>query len=266
MQTINEKVALASFDYKDHVASGVTIYRAEVDELDLFHFFSHNRPIDPNHVTALVKSIRRVNKLDSYPIRVTGSGDVIDGQHRLVACRELAVPIYYTIEEEDDFSLEEMSAINSATKPWRMADYLRHYAERGFPEYVKLRRYLGDAGVITVATAAHLMHAGEGTTTDAFKSGGFKMDRSKRPAVLVVLLNEFSRAAVECYDARSFIYAVWRMISQEKYDHEYFLEKKIPLSRAMLSKARNVEEYGQQLYDLYNYRLSGASRIGSLEG
>jgi hypothetical protein len=74
------------------VAVESAIYKTT--DYDIFKTLAENRPISVKQVGKLVREIQRKNMLHIKPIDVTADMEVVDGQHRLAAARELGVPIY----------------------------------------------------------------------------------------------------------------------------------------------------------------------------
>lgn len=67
----------------------------ETKEYDRFSFLTANRPVDYNHVNKIKKSLQEYGFLDSQPITVNNEMQIIDGQHRFVACKEMGLPIKF---------------------------------------------------------------------------------------------------------------------------------------------------------------------------
>lgn len=91
------------------------------------------------HVRKIVASIKLKNMLEFRPIIVNEHMEVIDGQHRLAAAKELKVPIYYEIHT--GAAGAEIIGYNLA-KAWMPSDYLNYYCEHDYPHYKKLREFM----------------------------------------------------------------------------------------------------------------------------
>ena len=78
---------------------------------EMFHFIEGNRSID--HEDRIEKSIRTSGLL-VQPILVNQNMEVIEGQNRYQACKNLGLPIYYVIQ--DGIGLDEVKSLNSASK------------------------------------------------------------------------------------------------------------------------------------------------------
>ena len=89
-----------------------------------FEFNELNRSVDAAHVRKLKKNIKDIGLVQ--PITVDSEGNIIDGQHRFHACRELGIPVRYIIQ--DSMKMEDVVALNNMSKPWSTMDKVR-----GFP-------------------------------------------------------------------------------------------------------------------------------------
>ncbi len=94
-------------------------------DYDMFQKSSRNREIDSNNLSRLIRSLQDHNLLEKNPIKVNSDLVVIDGQHRLEACKALGVPVYYEI---GDWSIPDMLTLNMAQKAWTQADFISYHA------------------------------------------------------------------------------------------------------------------------------------------
>lgn len=104
-------------------------------DYDKFKLLKYNRRVDVNHAGMIKKKILISNELHINPIQVTKNFEVINGQHRLTAARELGVPIYY--EVVDPFNPDSILHSNYA-KAWSTEDYIHYYAHMGSEEHQKI--------------------------------------------------------------------------------------------------------------------------------
>lgn len=108
---------------------------------DKFKFVSGNRPISESNVNSLVNSIQRYGYQSSKPITVNKDFEIIDGQHRFIACKKLGLPIIFEFTPDGVNSDELMIELNKTQRIWRLAEYINHYAEKDIPFYVECRRF-----------------------------------------------------------------------------------------------------------------------------
>jgi len=109
-------------------------------EYSEFTFFEGNRIVDNNRVKQLMESIKTNGLIN--PIVVSQNLEIIDGQHRTEALKNLGLPIIYHIHQvERDKLLDLVRNINSVQKNWSNYDIARAYALSS-PNYIHYVRYL----------------------------------------------------------------------------------------------------------------------------
>lgn len=145
-----------------------------------FKTITGNRGVQKAHVKKLMTAIEQDPETIKFnPIIVNENMEVIDGQHRLEALKELArngvdQPAYYIVAPGR--TLEDVQAINSGRKAWSPLDYAYSYVERGnrnYQRYLDLRKEFGiNHDVLLVYLS------GEEITNTAtmFKEGNLKVD------------------------------------------------------------------------------------------
>lgn len=107
--------------------------------LDQFIIADWNRAIKPQRVAGIKKSILEYGYIPN-PIIVNEKKEVIDGQGRLVACKELGLPIYYM--QVKGIGGQECIAMNCYQKQWTGRDYVEFYATLKNSNYVRLKKLL----------------------------------------------------------------------------------------------------------------------------
>ena len=146
-------------------------------DYDRFLFRKDNRAaINKTHVQRLANSIKSRNLLELRPITVNSDMEVIDGQHRLLAAKQLGVPIYYV--QEASLTPKDVIALNVAQN-WRSMDYLNYYCQNDYHEYKKLAEFMRTNN-LTIKVALNITMGQSHENHDKFRSGGyvFSMDVS----------------------------------------------------------------------------------------
>ena len=109
-------------------------------DLSVFKTLDGNRSVEPARVDKIVRSIQKVGFVPS-PIVVNECMEVIDGQGRLEACKQLNLPIPYI--KIPNIGIDECLSMNINQVNWSTIDYVNSWAERGNENYIKLRDFLG---------------------------------------------------------------------------------------------------------------------------
>ena len=135
-----------------------------------------NRGVILGNVKKLVASMSN-NQLASIAI-VNSKDEIIDGQHRYEACRELGLPFYYITMP--NYGIEEVHVLNSNMKNWTNEDYVRQFSDRFmhgekiFKDYKVLVDFM-DSENIQMSKALIILEDGKKSGSDALRDGTFKV-------------------------------------------------------------------------------------------
>jgi len=112
----------------------------ETQDYDKFRFSPSNRKVDNKILYEKIKSITSVGLLDAIVVNDCGTYyDIIDGQHRYLACVHLGVPVKYTFGENETF--EKLVARNQVVTKWKEFDFIISIAGSGNLEYIKILKF-----------------------------------------------------------------------------------------------------------------------------
>lgn len=102
------------------------------DNYSLFRKLNGNRSVSERHKNELVRLI----KADGYtmsPIKVNSHMEVVDGQHRLAALKELGLPVQYYIDP--NATATDCDKQNRGQKNWDTMDRIKARADLGDVNY-----------------------------------------------------------------------------------------------------------------------------------
>lgn len=111
----------------------------QTSDYDKFKRLKGNR--DVSRTNKVVGSIEKVGYILS-PILVNEKYEVIDGQNRLEALKELKLPVHYMVQP--NIGIEECRALNINQSNWTVAQFIGSYAENGYPNYERLNDLIKD--------------------------------------------------------------------------------------------------------------------------
>lgn len=138
-------------EHKDRSNQKVnTVYQTR--NYDQFKVLDGNRGVSDGRVTKIKKSIREVGYIPS-PIIVNENYEVIDGQGRLQACRELNEPVAFV--RIPGIGIKECISMNINQTNWRLVDYIQSYSDRGEVSYRYLMNLLHKYPKIRTLTVLH---------------------------------------------------------------------------------------------------------------
>ena len=112
-------------------------YIYETTDYDKFERLDGNRFVD--HSQKIVESIQNNGQLNSA-LTVNEKYQIIDGQNRFEAYKQLSLPVRYTVEK--GYGINECIAMNSVSKNWKTEDFIASFAELGNQEYIDLKYLL----------------------------------------------------------------------------------------------------------------------------
>lgn len=225
---------------------------------DKFTFDVANRPINLDHVQRLYNAIQQKNLLHLFPVVVTTTGVIRDGQHRIKAAEALNVPVYFIVS--DDMDLTDVPAAAEANRGWKLMDWIHHWINVGNVEYIRLKEFQAKYPWISVPVCVSLCHYGDrAVSAQQFKTGGYKCNDLEFANEVALGVLDFAPYA-PFYHHATFIYAVKMLFEHANYDHAKMMEKMGYLSRKIV-KCPDTETYLEMFTDIYNHRSRSDNKI-----
>lgn len=228
-------------------------------DYSLFSFIDANRKVVNTHVNKLKDSIEESgNFTEVVPILVNGRMEIIDGQHRFTALKELGLPVHYTIVEGTN--AHTARTMNAFQRNWMPMDYLESYASEGIQSYVKLKQLTEDyPEVYLYALMTYAINVQNRGLQAKFRRGempDFDLEDARKrinPLVELIELNPvFSRKVV----ALAFL----RMVNSPDYDHSRMVRKVRQLNPEILPY-QGINNNLRQLEEVYNHMLTTDNRV-----
>lgn len=103
----------------------------------MFKHIAGNRDLVESNIQAIMNQLRERGQ--QQPIIINERNEIIDGQHRLEACKRLKLPIQYI--KKSGANIEDVISTNMVGKKWTLNDYINRYASEGNKEYMKLQKF-----------------------------------------------------------------------------------------------------------------------------
>lgn len=222
-----------------------------------FKFRADNREggVNRSHVEKLKSSIRSKNMLELVPILVNSDMEIIDGQHRLTAAKELGLPIYYKVQH--DLEAKDIILMN-ITKPWGMADFFNFHIKNHKEEYIKLDKFIKEHGLkFRVAFRMICGHTDE--ATHKFKTGEYVHDikhiQNEWDNIWWTInsIRRLNGGSKNYLTSGKFWTALYKLLNHEDFDMEKWKENLERLSDKIGPRA-SLEDYKRSLMNVYNWR------------
>lgn len=188
-----------------------------------FQMMRGNRIVNHANVSFIEKSM--VEKQLIIPIIVNDNFEIIDGQHRFLACRKLGLPVYYIINE--GYTIDDVirANVNGGLK-WYNKDYLDRYVALENPVYLTIRDFCVE-NLITatdyIKLTSLIKDENSNITKTDFREGKFGLEQHMRMTDFIEKLNIFNRFVG--YKTTSFMTAFMKLYLREDYDHNSMITK-----------------------------------------
>ena len=232
-----------------------------------FKIMKGNRNVNKLHVKRLKESFKEKYLLT--PIVVNQDYEIIDGQHRFQAAKEMNLPVNFIIC--NDYSLKEVQLLNTNMKNWKKEDYLNAYCDLGYPSYLKFREFMYDypdfglsaVEVILTQNIASAKHRSSKIfKSESNKKGSYAIryfqegdleipdyDLSVEHAEKILMLKPY----YDGYNRALFVRAIIGIFRIEYYSHSRFIAR-LSSNPNALEHCSNITQYKLMIEDIYNYR------------
>lgn len=242
-----EKDSMVTSEKPFAVESEVRIW--EATDYSKFVLNEFNR--DPSHYKKVLESIKSNDYTKYQPILVDRQMNIVDGQNRFLACKELGFPIYFIVSK--DIHIFAAADINQASKNWSMQDYVQHYSKRGKESYTKMLDLCAKYGQrISVIAQFGKMTDKVRSHTENVKKGNFTFRDDIDVDAFFEHLSSFQKYYKFATNER-FVKALLKMYMHPDYN-EKVMANKLRIVSAIVHDQPNVDLMLGELTKLYNYK------------
>lgn len=244
-------------DFRTEVENGLH-HTTDYDKFSLMH---NNRDANRSHIEALKDAfVEKGNLTIVQPILVNESLQIIDGQHRYIAAKELGQPIYYTIRE--GLTIGDARSMNILHRAWTNEDFAWSYAEGGnqqYKDYLKLREDFGFGHAVTM----NYIYGGDVSGVfGIFRRGELQIaDPALVRERLSKLYEVLEKVPENMIRDKNIAYALLKIMKNPVYDQRRMLQKMELFGSATMRRFGDREEYLRALEETYNYRAGENNRI-----
>jgi hypothetical protein len=219
-------------------------------------FKRENRGINRKHVEEIKESIEKNGYLSYSPIITNDKGEIIDGQHRFLACQELGIePFVLSIKDCNDTLMIDL---NKTQRSWRLEEFINFYAEIGNENYQTLRSFMKDTNLaVTPCIMILTRNTGSNIKFNAIKDGrleiDFKKDSTNYSDCLFIAdcVNKISRYMKLPKGNKIITDAFLALIKVDKFD-PYYLIDKVSRYRDELYLCGSFRGYYNMFVKIYN--------------
>jgi hypothetical protein len=227
---------------------------------EIFKTHASNRPIDKGNLRKIKGSIESKNMLEFRPLIVNEKMEVIDGQHRLQAAKELDLPVYYTIDKASEIG--DIILLNQNQKQWKIEDYLNYFISIGNEDYRKTNSFMIE-NQINLRMCIRLLFGVGSEALKAFRFGKvkypspdqlvIKKEILKKCESIFLILKEMKIDGGFFYSSVNFRTSLIDFIANPRVEFEV-LKHKIKMDVSKVGKRQNCGDYYLMLKEIYNYK------------
>lgn len=240
----------------------------ETNDYSMFRTLEGNRHVNKLHVKRLKESFQKAYLLS--PIIVNEKFEIIDGQHRFEAAKQIGVPVNFLIAP--NYGLKEVQMLNENMKNWKKEDYLNAYCDLKYPEYLKFRNFMrrfsefGMAACETILTdrltGGIMSTSDKDLISETNKRGSFTVryfqegeleipnyEKSVENAEKIIMVRPY----YDGFNRPTFVRAMIGIFKIEYYSHAKLLER-LNANPTALQHCTNVTQYKLLIEDIYNFR------------
>lgn len=227
----------------------------ETKDYSIFKFREDNRIINTNHVKKLSQRMKERGWLKTSLVTINGSGEIIDGQHRVRAAMSVGCPVRY--ECVRGASSEEMTGMNTLHRNWSPFDHLHKFVKKGNTNYITFEKFVNEFPMLKYTEIAMLLqNSVTSVKRDSFDSGNYVVKNEKKGREWGNYILELKPYFEKYYNKSTFVRSFIKIISNKKdFVFEEFLHK-VKLRPNMLKPCGSVEQYTEMIENIYNFKRS----------
>ncbi len=230
----------------------------ETTDYTIFKNTKGNRGINTSHVERLKRSFK--NEYLMSPIIVNEAFQIIDGQHRYHAAKELNYPINFIIKK--GYGLQQIQVYNTNMSNWNKKDYLNMYCDLGKTQYINFRAFMNLFPEFGISACEALLSDATAVKQEKingikqnqhyFENGDFEIKDYKYSihiAKMIIQIKPFYSG----FNRRGFVCSMINIFKNNDYDHGQFLER-LQANPNSLTHCNNITQYKLLIEDIYNFK------------
>lgn len=159
-----------------------TIEIFKTTNYELFKRLKGNRAVTKQRIAIITESIKKIGYI-SNPIIINEKYEVIDGQGRVEALKQLGMPIEFRII--DKIGIDECRAMNLKPTGWSVDDFVESYAEYGIEDYNRIKKLKDkyNFGYTLLYAISQGKTSSGGSSQEELRRGSLKMPADKAQIV-----------------------------------------------------------------------------------
>lgn len=231
----------------------------EEDDYSLFKKLVGNRNVTESRKNTIKASMAEKEIIN--PILVNERMEIIEGQGRFEALRELGRPIKYIVVEGAELS--DCQRLNKANKNWTTVDIVKSYAAGGYSDYSSLLTAC-ELTKLEIRAVLRLLGRAVGALNESLARGNLRFGKADiaEACNMANRVEEISNALQLKGRSRSqvFLGAMRVIMTTEGYEHPTMI-KNCEMNRMSYVPMSRLEDELKQFENIYNYRARENKRL-----
>jgi len=223
----------------------------ETKEYGKFKFLKTNRTLKESNVKKIQESIQEWGYIPGRPILVDEDFNIVDGQHRFEALKNLDLSIHYEVIKGN--VIAKTMALNSRQSPWQIKDYVKSYSDQNIDCYRRMWKFeekykLGMSNTITLCMGS------KKSPSNSIRKGILFLFEEQSDEIADYLM---SVEKLPFYKTDKFVKSIF--IAYKKLD-----EKHMSILRTNILKVprcASVSDYLIAFENIINYKKRGSSLV-----
>ena len=214
-------------------------------DYSLFTTFPLNRKAEKSQ--KLVRSISRADLTPYTPILVDKNMAIIDGQHRVQACKKLGLPIFFVVAKDDVDTSLAIQLLQEQTV-WRMSEFLHFQSVVQGGCYADLERFekMWNLGI----SNSMVVYPAKAITSQTLREGVMHFDKNTKADDIAAFLCSSEVMALKHGRTRPFCLAVRKAF--DIYNNREL--SKIQRRLITIPQCANYEQYLTAFANIVNRR------------
>jgi hypothetical protein len=229
----------------------------ETTDYDMFQYINGNRDVKESHVKHLMKSFEE--RFLISPISINDRFEILDGQHRVEACRRLGLPVYFSkisVNGSVDKNMDIVITLNKGRKDWPKEEYLNSFVKRGFPAYIEMKKFMDQYPDFSIGSVESILaNYGGNPGPQVFKSGEFQIPDLTKAILNANQLLDF-KPYFKDFKTSAFVRVMISLFNNPTYNHSAIMNK-LSYQPNALTKQAGTKQYLKLLEDILNWKNKG---------
>lgn len=239
-----------------------------------FKYLNGNRDLKEPNIKAIQNQVQQFGQ--RIPIVVNERNEIIDGQHRLEACKRLGIPVKFIVDI--GATIDHVISANIVGQKWSLMDYVNRYMSEGNSNYDRLHAFIIECKKHGISASAAMNIVSNGKSYkgyhmyedgkirqhggaikckklyyvgDEVKLGYFRLDSLKQPRKRLESIVHFKHFPF--YKKSFFINALIQVMRINDFDVQR-LQKNAEKYPNRFTNEPDVDGFVRMFESVYNYR------------